>query len=172
MPATDGQWVYTQQYGWVWMPYGARYVSEGSTGDESPYAYVYEPSIGWCWLAAPWVWGWGAYPYFGARGPGRFGWYTGLMHAGYGWGGYRGGGLGHAGFARRFSGGNRGGYGPPRGGAYSGRGFAASHGGGNGFHPGGGSHGAPPARGGYSGGGFTGGHGAGHGGGHGGGGRR
>jgi hypothetical protein len=41
------------------------------------------------WLAAPWVWGWGPYPYFGIRGPYGFGWYTGLIRAGYGWGGYR-----------------------------------------------------------------------------------
>jgi hypothetical protein len=24
----DGQWVYTQQYGWVWMPYGSQYTYE------------------------------------------------------------------------------------------------------------------------------------------------
>ena len=46
-------------------------------------------SYGWMWLAAPWVWGWGPYPYFGIRGPYGFGWYTGLIRAGYGWGGYR-----------------------------------------------------------------------------------
>src|ERR1700737_4895159 len=27
-PGPSGQWVYTDQYGWVWMPYGAQYVYE------------------------------------------------------------------------------------------------------------------------------------------------
>ncbi len=175
MPATpsDGQWVFTQQYGWVWMPYGAKYVSEGSTGDETPYAYVYEPGDGWAWLSAPWVWGWGPYPYFGARGPSRFGWYTGLMHAGYGWGGYRGGGPGGVGVARSFAGGHLAGY--------RGRGFAGGSGGAR-FRTGGGFHGSPAVHSGFShgagfggshGGAFGGGsHGGGFGGGHGGGGRR
>jgi hypothetical protein len=172
MPASSGQWVYTQQYGWVWMPYGAKYISEGSTGDGTPYAYVYDPSDGWAWLAAPWVWGWGPYPYFGVRGPGRFGWYTGLMHAGYGWGAYRGGGPGHVGFTRGLSIANRGG---ARGGGYYNRGLA--HVGGAGLRTSGGYHGAPAARSRLSGGGsFAGGHGGGYGGGrgggHGGGGRR
>jgi len=180
MPAapsgSDGQWVFTQQYGWVWMPYDARYTSEGSSGDETPYAYVYEPSEGWTWCAAPWVWGWGAYPYFGARGPGRFGWYKGLMHAGYGWGSYRGGGPGRTGLARSASGGHL------RSGSF-GRGFASGHVGAR-FRSGGGFHGSPAAHsgfshggsfgGGHAGGGFSGGHGGGGhaGGGHGGGGRR
>lgn len=90
----SGQWVHTAQYGWVWIPYGGQYTAQGSYGDESPYQYVYYPSSGWCWLAAPWVWGWGVYPYFGVWGPGRFGWYRGLVRSGYGWGGYRGGGVG------------------------------------------------------------------------------
>jgi hypothetical protein len=74
------------------MPYGNQYTYEGSPNDASPYSYVYYPSYGWTWLAAPWVWGWGAHPYFGARGPMGFGWYAGLYRSGYGWGGYRGGG--------------------------------------------------------------------------------
>ena len=86
-----GQWVYTNQYGWVWMPYGDQYTYEGTAYDANPYAYVYYPSYGWTWLAAPWIWGWGAYPYFGLRGPLAFGWYRGLYRAGYGWGGYHGG---------------------------------------------------------------------------------
>ena len=72
-PAANGQWVNTSQDGWLYMPYGDQYVSEGSPGDESPYAYVYEPDSGWTWLEAPWVWGWGPYPYFGALGPGASG---------------------------------------------------------------------------------------------------
>jgi hypothetical protein len=95
--AGAGQWVYTSEYGWIWMPYGNQYTYEGTPNDAYPYSYVYYPSYGWMWLAAPWVWGWGAYPYFGVRGPMGFGWYAGLYHAGYGWGGYRGGGPGRAG---------------------------------------------------------------------------
>jgi len=77
--------VYTSEYGWIWMPYGGQYTYEGTASDASPYSYVYYPSYGWMWLAAPWIWGWGAYPYFGPRGPGGFGWYAGLYRAGYGW---------------------------------------------------------------------------------------
>ncbi len=87
----SGQWVYTSQYGWVWMPYGSQYVDEGTYGDDSPYQYVYVTDVGWSWFAAPWLWGWGPYPYFGVWGPWHFGWYRGLYHHGYGWGGYRGG---------------------------------------------------------------------------------
>ena len=90
-PREGGQWVYTAQYGWVWMPYGTRYVDEGVYGGHSPYQYIYSVSLGWSWLAAPWLWGWGSYPYFGAWGPSRFGWYRGLYHSGHGWGHYRGG---------------------------------------------------------------------------------
>ena len=70
------------QYGWIWMPYGDQYTYEGTYYDASPYAYVYYPSYGWMWLTAPWIWGWGAYPYFGLRGPLGFGWYRGLYRAG------------------------------------------------------------------------------------------
>src|SRR2546427_8321785 len=90
-PLQTGQWVYTSQYGWVWMPYGRQYVDEGTYGADSPYQYVYCVGLGWSWLAAPWLWGWGAYPYFGVWGPHRFGWYRGLYRSGYGWGHYRGG---------------------------------------------------------------------------------
>jgi hypothetical protein len=90
-PGRPGQWVYTTQYGWVWMPYGQQYVDEGTYGAASPYQYVYCVGVGWSWVAAPWLWGWGPYPYFGIWGPSRFGWYRGLYRAGYGWGRYRGG---------------------------------------------------------------------------------
>jgi len=101
-PAQTGQWVYTSQYGWVWMPYGSQYVSEGVYGSASPYQYVYCVSIEWSWVAEPWLWGWGVYPYFGVRGPYHFGWYRGLYRSGHGWGHYRGG---HP--APRYSPGNR-----------------------------------------------------------------
>src|SRR5262245_53321183 len=45
-PQPAGQWVYTQQYGWLWMPYGTQYTYEGSTTVQ-PYSYVYYPSYGW-----------------------------------------------------------------------------------------------------------------------------
>ena len=149
-----GQWVYTEQYGWVWMPYGDQYTYEGTAYDASPYAYVYYPSYGWTWLAAPWIWGWGAYPYFGVTGALGFGWYRGLYAAGYGWGGYHG--YGHGGYG--FGGGYHHGYG------YGGgpRAFGGYHAAG-GFHGAGGGHMnfAGGSHGGFSGGGFHGGFGGG-----------
>lgn len=77
--ALRGQWVYTQQYGWVWMPYGDAYTSVPPGGYGQPYQYLYYPAYGWTWVVAPWVWGFGPWPYFGFFGPSRFAWY------GYGW---------------------------------------------------------------------------------------
>jgi hypothetical protein len=74
-----GQWVYTQQYGWVWMPYAEGYVSYPPDAGGDPYMFVYYPTFGWTWVVAPWVWGWGPWPYFGVRGPWLFAWY------GWGW---------------------------------------------------------------------------------------
>src|ERR1700761_9272149 len=85
----DGQWVYTQQNGWLWMPYGQEYMSQTTDTSGAPYEYVYAPDYGWSWLAAPWVMGWGASPYFGVWGPARFGWYRPGYWHGYalrGWG--------------------------------------------------------------------------------------
>ena len=51
----QGQWVYTDQYGWIWVP-------EGSTTvyvQEQPYVYLYTPAYGWTWYGSPW-------------GPGRY----------------------------------------------------------------------------------------------------
>jgi len=78
-PAPPGQWVYTQQYGWIWMPYSDAYTRVPANGYGEPYAYVYYPAYGWEWLAAPWVWGIGPWPVFGVFGPARFAWY------GHGW---------------------------------------------------------------------------------------
>jgi len=53
--AAQGQWVYTDQYGWLWIP-------EGSTTvyvQEQPYVYLYTPTYGWTWYGSPW-------------GPGRY----------------------------------------------------------------------------------------------------
>ncbi|HEY1334205.1 MAG TPA: hypothetical protein VGF31_08110, partial [Myxococcaceae bacterium] len=85
-PSTSGQWVYTTQYGWVWMPYGSAYTYLPSSA--YPDMYVYAPAFGWRWVVAPWVWGVGPRPYFGVYGFNRFVWYG----RGFGrWYGYRGG---------------------------------------------------------------------------------
>src|SRR5262249_16173672 len=39
-PAAQGQWVYTSQYGWVWLPYGAQYTYEPTVEGAYPYSYV------------------------------------------------------------------------------------------------------------------------------------
>ncbi len=74
--APAGQWVYTQQYGWIWMVYGDNYNYAPPNGEGEPLAYVYYPRLGWEWVAAPWVWGVGPWPFFGTRGPAHFVWYT------------------------------------------------------------------------------------------------
>lgn len=74
-----GQWVYTAQYGWIWMPYADAYTYVPPSGYGEPYVYAYYPIYGWTWIIAPWIWGWGPWPYFGFYGPARFGWY------GHGW---------------------------------------------------------------------------------------
>lgn len=95
-----GQWVYTQQYGWLWMPYGDGYTHVPQDDSGQPYMYVYGPALGWSWVVAPWVWGWGPYPYYGVYGPWRFAWYGwgprwhGSYYGYYGWrggSGWRGG---------------------------------------------------------------------------------
>jgi hypothetical protein len=137
-PVEEGQWVYTEQYGWVWMPYGDKYTHlppDGST----PNMYVYYPDGGWCWVVAPWLWGWGPMPYFGLWGPRYYGWFGiglgrwygfGGRYRSYGWGGraYWGGG--------RWNGVSRS-YGGFRGGGFHGEGFR----GGGGFSRGLGSGG-------------------------------
>ena len=95
-PTPSGQWVYTQQYGWVWMPYGTAYTYV--TPDyATPYQFVFQVGIGWSWVAAPWVYGYGPWPYFGFAGPYAFAWYGwgywhypyyGYGHPGYGYPGY------------------------------------------------------------------------------------
>jgi len=88
-----GQWVYTQQYGWVWMPYGSQYTYEPTQAGVYPSEYVYYPNYGWTWLTAPWVFGWGAAPYFGVSGPSHLGWHNHL--AAGGWRSYGNGGYGY-----------------------------------------------------------------------------
>lgn len=124
-----GQWVYTQQYGWVWMPYGDTYSYVPPSGEGEPYEYVYYPDYGWTWIGAPWVWGLGPWPYFGLWGPGRFGWYThgwwrtpALWHYRLGF---------HGGFTGRWYGaGFRGGFRSPAGHGVTGA-HSSGHGGGH-----------------------------------------
>jgi len=69
-----GEWVYTTQYGWVFMPYEQQYthvVEDGGVAHE----FVFYPSFGWRWVVAPWVLGVGPHPYF-AHGPVHFAWYA------------------------------------------------------------------------------------------------
>lgn len=73
-PTDTGQWVHTTQYGWVWMPYGDTYAHVPPDGS-TPSMYVYYPEAGWCWVVAPWLWGWGPMPYFGLMGPRYYGWF-------------------------------------------------------------------------------------------------
>ena len=70
-----GQWVYTRQYGWLWMPYEQSYtyvVPEAALA----YTFVYYPAFGWRWVVAPWVLGFGVAPYWGPLGPVHFVWYA------------------------------------------------------------------------------------------------
>lgn len=88
--APAGQWVYTAQYGWVWMPVDQAYTYAPREVGGDPYMYVYYPARGWSWVAAPWIFGVGPHPYFGSVGWHRYGWYG---HGGFGhtWYGYRAG---------------------------------------------------------------------------------
>ena len=68
-PAATGEWVYTAQYGWIWVPYGSTTTVVGA----EPYVYLYAPAVGWTWFVSPWgpgpfrygSWGWG--PRWGSR---------------------------------------------------------------------------------------------------------
>lgn len=91
--APTGQWVYTNQYGWLWMPFGQQYTYIPADAQSFPDQYVYYPVFGWRWVVAPWVYGYGPQPYWGARGLRFFAWYAHpwFRVGGYwGWGGYHG----------------------------------------------------------------------------------
>ena len=93
-----GQWVYTSQYGWLWMPYAEQYTYVPSDPQVYPDMYVYYPVYGWRWVVAPWVYGYGPAPYWGIWGPHYFVWYSHpwFRVGGYwGWGGYHGWGYYH-----------------------------------------------------------------------------
>jgi len=92
-PVPSGQWAYTNQYGWLWMPYGQAYTYIPPDPQAFPEAYVYYPVYGWRWVVAPWVYGYGPAPYWGGPGIRLFAWYAHpwFRVGGYwGWGGYRG----------------------------------------------------------------------------------
>jgi hypothetical protein len=99
-PQPEGQWVFTTQYGWVFMPYAQDYTYVPASG--YPLMYVFYPHYGWRWLNAPWVYGVGPHPYWGPRGYGYFAWHAhpwfsqraGAYRAGPA-GGYRGAGPGY-----------------------------------------------------------------------------
>lgn len=62
------------------MPYGAAYTFTPDYENGDPYMYVYNPTAGWTWVDAPWLWGRGPMPYLALGGVVGFGWY------GHGWG--------------------------------------------------------------------------------------
>jgi hypothetical protein len=75
------------------MPYAQQYVYVPSDPQVFPDAYVYYPVYGWRWVVAPWVYGYGPQPWWGAPGPRLYVWYARpwFRVGGYwGWGGYRG----------------------------------------------------------------------------------
>ncbi|HQR29455.1 MAG TPA: hypothetical protein PLL32_03530, partial [Anaeromyxobacteraceae bacterium] len=90
-----GQWVFTSQYGWVWMPYGTSFTYLPASG-ATPNMFVYYPAVGWSWVIAPWVWGWGPRPWFGWAGWAGYPWWgTGFgtwygFARSYGWAGWGG----------------------------------------------------------------------------------
>jgi hypothetical protein len=134
--SATGQWVYTQQYGWVWAPYGDQYVYTPNTESAYPSEYVYTPAYGWSWIVAPWIWGWGPRVYFSV-GPRYYGWFHRPHFVGRG---FIGRGAVVHGF-HGFRGGIRGGFGG--GGHFSGGHFSGGHSGGGHFGGGhsGGHHG-------------------------------
>ncbi len=73
-PVPDGQWVFTAQYGWVWIPYASNYAYYPTADTAS--VYVYGPNFGWSWVSAPWIFGAGIRPYWGMRGDSRYVWYA------------------------------------------------------------------------------------------------
>jgi hypothetical protein len=45
-----GQWVYSDESGWMWVPAGA----SPSYVDGVPYVYLYTRTHGWTWYVSPW----------------------------------------------------------------------------------------------------------------------
>jgi hypothetical protein len=97
-----GQWVFTSQYGWIWMPHGTSFTFVPTTGS-TPNMFVFYPAVGWSWVIAPWVWGWGPMPWFGFAGWGAYPWFGTGFGTWYGYArpyayaGWHGGGYYHGG---------------------------------------------------------------------------
>ncbi len=92
-PSNEGQWVRTEQFGQLWIPYSQQYTFVPQDPQVYPSQYVYSADYGWRWVVAPWVYGWGPSPQWGAWGPRAFAWYSRpwFRVGGYwGWGGFRG----------------------------------------------------------------------------------
>jgi hypothetical protein len=103
----EGQWVYTADYGWIWVPVGAM----AAEMEGVPYTYLYTPAYGWTWYVSPW--GWGPYHYgLWVRSP----WHP------LGW---RGGWVAHPGVGIYFRG--RAGFGGRGGGGRGGGGRGGGH---------------------------------------------
>lgn len=71
----NGQWIYTQQYGWVFAPYERSYTYVNDDVSAAS-MYCYRPVVGWTWLASPWVITLGPRPYWGNWGPYRYSYYS------------------------------------------------------------------------------------------------
>ena len=78
----SGQWVFTQEYGWLWLAHDQRYAHVAANParrfgySEVAYEYAFHPASGWRWVVAPWILRFGAVPYWGALGPEGFAWYA------------------------------------------------------------------------------------------------
>ncbi len=69
--SASGQWVYTNQYGWVWMPYGNSYTYvRRLAAMRQTCTSITRPSVG-AGSLRPRVWGWGPMPFFGVYGTAR-----------------------------------------------------------------------------------------------------
>jgi len=55
-PYATGQWVFTTEYGWIWVPAG----TAATPVEGVPYVYLYTPAYGWTWYISPW----GVGPYY------------------------------------------------------------------------------------------------------------
>ena len=91
--APAGEWVYTAEYGWLYMPLDRQFVYIPPDPHVFPEEYVYYPAYGWRWVVSPWVYGYGPQPRWGRAGPTVFVWYAHpwFRVGGYrGWGGYHG----------------------------------------------------------------------------------
>jgi hypothetical protein len=88
--AAGGSWVYTLEYGRIWVPYANEHTYGGMAAAASPYWYSYRPLYERLWLAEPWLWSLDVQPDFGPLGPSGLEWYRGPYLAADGGSGYPG----------------------------------------------------------------------------------